>query len=68
MSKIKKQKTRRSALRRFKITATGKVMRRTQGMRHLRGHKSKKQIRRYNVPVQVTGAFAKKIKQMLGVA
>jgi large subunit ribosomal protein L35 len=68
MSKIKKQKVRRSALRRFKITGTGKVMRRSQGMRHLRANKSKKQIRRYKVPVEVTGTVAKKIKQMLGVA
>ena len=68
MARIRKHKTRKAADRRFKITATGKVMRRTQNMRHLRLKKSKKAIRRYNVPVEVTGAFAKKIKQMLGVA
>jgi large subunit ribosomal protein L35 len=63
-----KQKTRRSALKRFKITATGKVLRRTQNMRHLRRKKSKKAIRRYAVPVELKGKFAKKVKQMLGVA
>lgn len=68
MARIKKQKTRKAALRRFKITATGKVMRRTQGMRHLRRRKSAKTIRRYNVPVEVKGEWAKKIKQMLGIA
>lgn len=67
MKKIK-QKTRKGASRRFKITATGKVLRRTQGMRHLRRKKSAKQIRRYRIPVEVKGKFAKKIKQMLGLA
>ena len=63
-----KQKTRRAVLKRFKITSTGKVLRRAQNMRHLRRKKSKKTIRRYNVPKQVTGKFAKKIKRMLGLA
>lgn len=63
-----KQKTRRAVLKRFKVTKTGKVLRRSQGMRHLRRKKSKKAIRAYNVPKQVTGKWAKKIKQMLGLA
>ncbi len=63
-----KQKTRKSIAKRFKITATGKVMHRTQGMRHLRRKKSKKQIRRYRIPHVLTGKFAKKIKQMLARA
>ncbi|MBI2010531.1 MAG: 50S ribosomal protein L35 [Candidatus Chisholmbacteria bacterium] len=64
----KKSRTRTSAARRFKITATGKVMRRTQNFRHLRRKKSKRAIRRAKVPKQITGKFAKKIKRMLGVA
>lgn len=68
MSRVRKQKTRKVAVKRFKITATGKVMRRRQNMRHLRTNKSKKAIRRYRVPVEVTGAIAKKIKRMLGIA
>jgi large subunit ribosomal protein L35 len=63
-----KQKVRRSALRRFKITGTGKVLRRCQNMRHLRRRKSKSTIRRYRIPVEVKGRIAKKIKQMLGIA
>ncbi|HSW90283.1 MAG TPA: 50S ribosomal protein L35 [Patescibacteria group bacterium] len=63
-----KQKARKIVQKRFKITATGKVMRRHQNSRHLRMNKSKKAIRRYAVPVQVKGKFAKKIKQMLGLA
>lgn len=63
-----KQKTRKGAARRFKITATGKVLRRTQNMRHLRRRKSKKAIRAYRKPIQVTGRWARKIKRMIGLA
>jgi large subunit ribosomal protein L35 len=63
-----KQKTRKGAAARFKITATGKVMRRSQNMRHLRRNKSKKVIRKFRKPIEVTGKFAKKIKRMLGLA
>jgi len=63
-----KQKTRKGVAKRFKITATGKVMRRTQNMRHLRRHKSKRTIRAYRIPVEVKGKWAKKIKKMLGLA
>lgn len=63
-----KQKTRKGVSKRFKITATGKVMRRHQMARHLRRKKSKAAIRRYRTPVEVTGKVAKKIKHMLGIA
>lgn len=63
-----KQKTRNGVARRFKITASGKVLRRSQNMRHLRKNKSRKAIRAYRRPTEVTGAYAKKIKQMLGLA
>lgn len=63
-----KQKTRSGVAKRFKITGSGKVMRRSQNMRHIRRNKSKKAIRAYRKPVQVTGKWAKKIKRMLGIA
>jgi large subunit ribosomal protein L35 len=63
-----KQRTRKGASRRFKITSTGKILRRVQNMRHLRRKKSKKAIRAYRRPVEVTGAMARKIKRMLGLA
>jgi large subunit ribosomal protein L35 len=66
MKKLK-MKTRKGVARRFKITATGKVMRRSQNMRHLRRKKSKKTIRKYRNPRELTGAMAKKVKQMLGL-
>lgn len=67
MKKIK-VKTRKGVSRRFHLTATGKVMRRVQNRRHLRKNKSKKAIRNYRIPVEVTGKFASKIKKMLGLA
>jgi large subunit ribosomal protein L35 len=67
MTKIK-QKTRSGVASRFKVTATGKVLRRSQNMRHLRRKKSKKAIRAYRVPVEVTGKWARRVKRMLGLA
>ena len=67
MAKIK-HKTRKTVAKRFKITATGKVLRRHQNMRHLRRKKSKRTQRAYAIPVEVKGKWAKKIKQMLGLA
>lgn len=63
-----KQRTRKIVAKRFKITATGKIMRRKQNSRHLRTNKSKKAIRAYRVPVEVTGALARKIRRMLAQA
>lgn len=62
-----KIKTRKIVTKRFKITSSGKVLRRNQNMRHLRRRKSKKAIRRYRKPIEVTGVMAKKIKRMLGI-
>lgn len=70
MNKVKKykQKPRRGAVARFKITATGKVLRRAQNMRHLRRKKSKSAIRAGRKPIEVKGEFARKIKMMMGLA
>lgn len=63
-----KQKTRKGVVKRFKITGTGKVLRRSQNMRHIRRNKSKKAIRVYRKPVEVKGKWARKIKHMMGLA
>lgn len=60
-----KLKTRKIVAKRFKVTSTGKLIRRAQNMRHLRRRKSKKQIRAYKVPKVITGRIAHKIKAML---
>ncbi len=62
-----KTKTRKIVTKRFKVTATGKILRRTPEMRHLRKNKSKRQIRRYRHYIEVTGVMAKKIRRMLGL-
>lgn len=67
MKKIK-VKTKKGVSRRFHVTGAGKIMRRIQNRRHLRNNKSKKAIRNYRIPVEVTGRFAAKIRKMLGLA
>ncbi|KKS40342.1 MAG: 50S ribosomal protein L35 [Candidatus Gottesmanbacteria bacterium GW2011_GWA2_42_16] len=44
-----KMKTKKIVAKRFKVTSTGKLMRGKQNARHLRSHKSKRQLRKYNV-------------------
>jgi len=63
-----KKKIKRSVSRRFKVTKTGKVMFAHQYQSHLKMNKSKRRIRRQKEPGELTGTFAKKIKQMLGKA
>ncbi|OGG13336.1 50S ribosomal protein L35 [Candidatus Gottesmanbacteria bacterium RIFCSPHIGHO2_01_FULL_39_10] len=60
-----KVKTRQIVAKRFKITSSGKVIKRAQGSRHLRAKKSKKQIRRYNEPHVLGPKQAKLIKRLL---
>ncbi len=60
-----KKKTRKSANKRFKITKRGKVLFAHQYSGHLLRKKSKRRKRRLAEPGQLTGAFAKKIKQIL---
>ena len=50
MPRWKSIKTKKAAAKRFKITATGKVMRHGAGKRHLLGHKSAKHKRRLGRP------------------
>lgn len=62
-----KQKTRKSAAKRFKVTKSGKLLHRSQFIRHLKSKKNKKRQRALNVPKQVHGKYEHKIKQMLGI-
>ncbi len=63
-----KQKVRGSVSKRFTVTKNGKVKFAHQMGSHKKLHKSKSRIRRQKEPGELTGAFAKKVKQMLGVA
>lgn len=63
-----KIKIKKSVRNRFRVTKKGKVMRGSQNLSHLRSKHSKRALRRMKEPKQLTGKFAKKIKQMLAVA
>ena len=60
-----KLKTHRGAAKRFKITATGKVMRMHSGKRHLLGTKKANRMRRLKKMTQVHPADAKNVHMML---
>lgn len=59
-----KMKTKKIVAKRFKITGTGKIMHRTQGMRHLKSKKSKARQRRQNMEKEViTPAFKRMVRE-----
>lgn len=60
-----KMKTHRGAAKRFKITATGKVRRQHSMKSHILTKKSAKRKRQLRRSTEVTGKFARKIKQMI---
>ncbi len=59
------QKTKKSIAKRYKITGTGKVMRRSPGQRHLMSSKTSKQKRRNSQDKQVAPGQAKAIMKAL---
>lgn len=60
-----KLKSHRGAAKRFKRTATGKIMRRHAFARHILTKKSAKQKRRLGSEVAVQGTEAKRLDRML---
>jgi len=60
-----KQKTRRAAAKRFRITKTGKVMRRNSGLRHILESKSSKRKRKMGKASLVSKSDIGRIKVML---
>jgi large subunit ribosomal protein L35 len=65
MPRWKAAKTKKSAAKRFKISATGKVMRYGAGKRHLLGHKSSKQKRRLSAKSAISETHAHHITNVL---
>ncbi|MDO8497098.1 MAG: bL35 family ribosomal protein [bacterium] len=61
-------RTRKSAVKRFRVTKNGKVLHRHHCARHLRSNKSKRQLRDLKKMNVMTGKQAVKVKQMLGLA
>jgi len=61
----KKLKTHRGARKRFKITATGKILRMHSGKRHLLGTKPAKRMRRLKKLTPVNDRDVRAVQQML---
>ena len=59
------QKTKKSIAKRFKLTGTGKLVRRTPGFRHLLATKSSKQKRRASKDKLVADGQAHQLKRAL---
>ena len=60
-----KAKTRKAVAKRFKVTGTGKVLRRHQGKRHLLQNKNSKRKRRLGQAALVSDADIKNVKENL---
>lgn len=61
-----KMKTHRGAAKRFKVTGTGKVMRRKAFKSHILEKKSPDRKRRLSSPAQVSAADTPRVNRMLG--
>lgn len=60
-----KKKTHRGAAKRFKITGTGKVMRKKSMARHILTKKSRTRKRRLKQEVVQTGRMGRRVKALL---
>lgn len=56
---------RKALTKRFKITKTGKVLRRATGQDHFRAKKSGKQIRQKRKWIELPKPIAKKVKRLI---
>ena len=61
-----KMKTHRGAAKRFKITGTGKILRRKAYRDHLLEHKPSSRTRRLGREAEVTGGDKKHVERLLG--
>ncbi|MBI3379203.1 50S ribosomal protein L35 [Candidatus Gottesmanbacteria bacterium] len=62
---MSKQKTKKSILKRFKVTSSGKLFRSHPGSRHRRAHKTNRRIRHFSKPVEITKKQAKIVKALI---
>ena len=65
---VARRKTKKSAAKRFKVTGTGKLLRRKPGLRHLASSKSSKRKRRLGKVGQVHETMVDRIKDCLPFA
>jgi large subunit ribosomal protein L35 len=68
MAKKQKLKTHRGAAKRFKVTATGKILRPHSGKRHLMGTKKPKRMRHLKRMTRVHATDVRNVRQMLPYA
>ena len=61
-----KMKTHSGSNKRFRVTGTGKIMRRRANRNHLLEHKSSTRTRRLKNEVTLSPADVKKMKRLLG--
>lgn len=61
-----KMKSHSGSGKRFRVTGTGKVMRRRANRNHLLEHKSSRRTRRLDPEVVLSSADDKRIKRLLG--
>jgi large subunit ribosomal protein L35 len=61
-----KMKTHRGAAKRFKVTGSGKILRRKAYRDHLLEHKPTRRTRRLGRAAEVTGRNKKNVQRMLG--
>ena len=61
-----KMKTHRGAAKRFKVTGTGRILRRKAFRSHLLEKKPTKRTRRLGRPTEVTGGDRKHVERLLG--
>ncbi len=62
---MRKLKTHKGAAKRFKLSATGKVMRRHSGARHILTSKPRQRKRRLTRSAQVSAADVRHVRAML---
>ena len=62
-----KMKTHRGAAKRFKITGTGRILRRKAFRSHILEKKSSVRTRRLAKESEVTGGDARAVRRMLGI-
>ncbi|HCJ11583.1 MAG: 50S ribosomal protein L35 [Verrucomicrobia bacterium GWF2_51_19] len=59
------QKTRKSIAKKYKVTGTGKILRRTAGKRHFMRNKTAKQKRLAGVDRSVSSGFAAQVRHAM---
>ena len=62
-----KMKSHRGAAKRFRVTGSGKIMRRKAFMNHILEKKPSKQTRRLNRPAEVAPADRAEARKLLGL-